>query len=238
MKGGALKSGGVKGGALKSGAMKGGAMNGGALMSGARKGGASKSGGVKGGPPKCGAVKGGALKSGAMKGDAVMSGAMKGGALMSGAMKGGALKSGALKGSRRVEGQCSRFPERLGAVTAAATGRGRAAGPRRPHRGAVRIGRPAMAQLARAAGWGSLIWVVNDFPNGYGALTGRPGRAASVRHPGGFSGVSPERPRARVAAAIAHLGRAEGTGRSVRTPCPPRAVAGGGSNCTPLGRGG
>ena len=197
-------------------------------------GGASKSGGVKGGPPKSGAVKGGALKSGAMKGDAVMSGAMKGGALksgvekggamkggalMSGAMKGGALKSGALKGSRRVEGQCSHFPERLGAVTAAATGRGRAAGPRRPHRGAVRIGRPAMAQLARAAGWGSLIWVVNDSPNGYGALTGRPGRAASVRRPGGFSGVSPERPRARVAAAIAHLGRAEGTGRSVRTPC-------------------
>ena len=114
---------------------------------------------------------------------------------------------------------CSHFPERLGAVTAAATGRGRAAGPRRPHRGAVRIGRPAMAQLARAAGWGSLIWVVNDSPNGYGALTGRPGRAASVRRPGGFSGVSPERPRARVAAAIAHLGRAEGTGRSVRTPC-------------------
>jgi hypothetical protein len=88
-----------------------------------------------------------------------------------------------------------------------------------PTGGAVRIGRPAMAQLARAAGWGSLIWVVNDFPNGYGALTGRPGRAASVRRPGGFSGVSPERPRARVAAAIAHLGRAEGTGRSVRTPC-------------------
>ena len=76
-----------------------------------------------------------------------------------------------------------------------------------------------MAQLARAAGWGSLIWVVNDSPNGYGALTGRPGRAASVRRPGGFSGVSPERPRARVAAAIAHLGRAEGTGRSVRAPC-------------------
>jgi hypothetical protein len=32
-----------------------------------------------------------------------------------------------------------------------------------------------MAQIARAAGWGSLIWVVNDSPNGYGALTGRPG---------------------------------------------------------------
>ena len=64
---------------------------------------------------------------------------------------------------------CFHFPERLGAVTAAATGRGRAAGPRRPHRGAVRIGRPAiMAQLARAAGWGSLIWVVNDSSNGTG----------------------------------------------------------------------
>ena len=194
-----MKSGGVKCGALKCGAVKGGSL---------------KSGAMKGGALMSGAMKGGALKSGVEKG-----GAMKGGALMSGAMKGGALKSGALKGSRRVEGQCSHFPERLGAVTAAATGRGRAAGPRRPHRGAVRIGRPAMAQLARAAGWGSLIWVVNDFPNGYGALTGRPGRAASVRRPGGFSGVSPERPRARVAAAIAHLGRAEGTGRSVRTPC-------------------
>jgi hypothetical protein len=178
------------------------------------KGGSLKSGAMKGGALMSGAMKGGALKSGVEKG-----GAMKGGALMSGAMKGGALKSGALKGSRRVEGQCSHFPERLGAVTAAATGRGRAAGPRRPHRGAVRIGRPAMAQLARAAGWGSLIWVVNDSPNGYGALTGRPGRAASVRRPGGFSGFSPERPRARVAAAIAHLGRAEGTGRSVQAPC-------------------
>jgi hypothetical protein len=78
-----------------------------------------------------------------------------------------------------------------------------------------------MAQIARAAGWGSLIWVVNDSPNGYGALTGRPGPRGERAAPRWVfiqGGVSPERP-ARVAAAIAHLGRAEGTGRSVRTPC-------------------
>jgi hypothetical protein len=145
---------------------------------------------------------------------------MKGGALMSAAMKGGALKSGGRH--RAVSARCWAGNLGTGVLSLSrAVWGGNLALPALggPTGGAVRIGRPAMAQLARAAGWGSLIWVVNDFPNGYGALTGRPGRAASVRRPGGFSGVSPERPRARVAAAIAHLGRAEGTGRSVRTPC-------------------
>jgi hypothetical protein len=48
-----------------------------------------------------------------------------------------------------------------------------------------------------------------------------PGRRPLRRAPRwGFRGFARLcRPRARVAAAIAHLGRAEGTGRSVRTPC-------------------
>ena len=62
----------------------------------------------------------------------------------------------------------------------------------------------ATAQLAASSRRGSRTLVVDGFPNGYGALAGRPDRAAGsggAKHVG-FQGFQPG-PRARVEAAIA-----------------------------------
>ena len=67
----------------------------------------------------------------------------------------------------------SRFAERLGALTGAATGRGGAAGPRRGCQGEGRVSGAETVQLVAGLGLGSLIWMENDFPDGLGALTKR-----------------------------------------------------------------
>ena len=113
----------------------------------------------------------------------------------------------------------SRFPERLGALTGAATGRVGAAGPRRGCQGEGRVSRAETVQLVAGLGLGSLIWMVNDFPDGQGALTKRSGRAVERALRGGFPGVPPERRGARAAAAIARLVRSEAVGGTARTPC-------------------
>ena len=67
----------------------------------------------------------------------------------------------------------SRFAERLGALTGAATGRGGAAGPRWAGQGEGRVSGAETVRLVAGLGLGSLIWVVNDLPGGLGALTKR-----------------------------------------------------------------
>ena len=68
---------------------------------------------------------------------------------------------------------CSRFAERLGALTGAAAGRVGAAGPRWGCQGEGSVSRAETARLVAGLGLGSLIWMVNDFPDGLGALTKR-----------------------------------------------------------------
>jgi len=161
---------------------------------------------------------------------------MKGGAMKSGALKSGALKSGGVKaGYRAVSGQFSLGKPHLGGRRLPPWPRSAnwAPGPRGGARAAPAAfqrapGAPrgavaaAAAQLAASSRRGSRILVVDGFPNGYGALTGRPDRAAERRRPGGFSGVSAGGRGARVEAAIA-----QGTG----VLSLPRAVGGGNCGC-------
>ena len=85
--------------------------------------------------------------------------------------------------------------------------------------GEGRISRAETVQLVAGLGLGSLIWMVNDFPDGQGALTKRSGRAVERALRGGFPGVPPERRGGRAAAAIARLVRSEAVGGTARTPC-------------------
>ena len=87
------------------------------------------------------------------------------------------------------------------------------------HPGVGRVSRAETVQLVAGLGLGSLIWMVNDFPDGQGALTKRSGRAVERALRGGFPGVPPERRGARAAAAIARLVRSEAVGGTARTPC-------------------